>query len=841
MDISNNDSGKFSLNNFTINRDDNFEVILENKNITLNHSENVFEDILLTIEERKKLKSNGKLGIISYCYSGFDEKQLYLKAIKQLHNKLLQLDNIYINYNGSIAIKPDEEILNKVSGLLMGKETNIKNYALEEFFEEGNFFNITDSTLINGLFAQGLRMIIKEYFNNEPDVNISKFKNFSVKILSWAKQYISIIFKNKITDNNPKIIYYGSIKKHETYFLIMMSMMGCDVLILEPSGQSELRKIDMNQKYILNYEGKVKGNINENPFEKINDEVLKVESKKNDVMATRNILDLKPMLSVTLKRSIDIFKDIKLSVTDRSGYIVGNSPIIPAYFYRYIGQESSEFEEVEYNNKIYLLDRELENSNCNYLKFIEQIEMPQNNELELIVNVISNMFKKITTLDEVAIFDGIKNNKLLPQVLNESVFNTIEYAFKEVFGMYLKNENTNLTKTKNFLAKLIVWINKYSKTLFKNIPKEGFLNVNPKILYFGEIKSAEVYMLIFFSMVGCDVLFINSHYKADDIFVSIDREELYTKLQKNSYSVERGSFPKEEKVVRKSTVAYEASNEIEELLFTPDSGLYKPWQFEMFNTIPVTLKTTFDEVSILWDEEARIRPNFKIANNTVYIPNIFAKVSGTYEDISKYWNYINNLKKAENNYLISKIPFSRVNFTREEVFSLAYVINEDGTVDKEKLIKSKFYKYSYMKDCTQNLIIQKINELIKSDYFCNEIDNKFTLRIIFTVLNLKDELLRLIQNFDFPHAIPKLLVYSNDRAEFSKEDIITLLLLNLIGMDVIILVPTGYNNIENDIKRDVFDTHKLTSYKLDLQLNETDNKKELKSIFSRIFKQNGGQ
>ena len=60
MDISNNDSSKFSLNNFTINGDNNFEVILENRNITLNHSENVFEDILLTIEDRKKLQSNGK-------------------------------------------------------------------------------------------------------------------------------------------------------------------------------------------------------------------------------------------------------------------------------------------------------------------------------------------------------------------------------------------------------------------------------------------------------------------------------------------------------------------------------------------------------------------------------------------------------------------------------------------------------------------------------------------------------------------------------------------------------------------------------------------------------------
>ena len=836
MDISNNDKSKYSLNDFTINRDDDFEVILENKNIILNYSENVFDDIQLTIEKRKELQPNGKLWIIGYRYSGFDEKQSYLKAIKQLHSKLLQLNNIYIYYNESIPIKIDEGIANEVSTLLIGIELNTENDELEGLIEKGDFFNITYSNAINELFKKVFHAVLKEYINNEPGVNISKVKNFSAKILSWAKQYISVIFKNKIIDNNPKIIYYGSIKKHESYFLIMMSMMGSDVLIFEPSGQSELRKIDKNQKYFFNYEGKFKENIRENPFEKINVEASKVESKGNEIN-TKNLLNSNFMLAVNLKRSIDIFKDIKLNINDRGGYTIGNGLIIPVYFYRYIGQEASEFTEVEYNNEIYLLDKELENSNCNYLKFIEQIEPPQSHESELIVNVLDNILKKVMTIDKEVIFNEIKNNKLLPQLLNKSVSNTMEYALREVFGMYLKNENTNLTKTKNFLAKLIVWINRYSKILFKNIKKEGFFNFNPKILYFGEIKYTEIYMLIFFSMVGCDVLFINSDYKADDIFVCIDGEEQYTKLQKNSNNVERGAFPKEEKVARKSTVAYEASNEVEQLLFTPDSGLYKPWQFERFNTLPITLKTTLEEVFILWEEEARIRANFKIANNTVYVPNIFAKISGTYEDIGKYWSCIDKLKKAQNSYLISKVPFSKVNFTREEVFSLAYVINKDGTVDKEKLIQSNFYKFSYMKDCIQNFIIQKINELIKSDYFCNEIDNKFTLRIIFTVLNLQEEILRLIQNFDFPHAIPKLIVYVNDRSEFSEEDIITILLLNLMGMDIIILVPTGYNNIENHIKRNVFDTHELPSYKLDLQLNETQNKKELKSIFSRIFKQ----
>lgn len=840
MDISNNEGSEYSLSNFTINRDDDFEVILKNKNIVLDFNENVFEYILLTIEERKKLQSNGKIGVICHCYNGFDDKESYLKSIEQLHNKLLELNNIYINYNQSIPIKIDESIANKVSQLLMGAEINLEKSNLQEIIEKGDFFDITYSDTINEIFKNIFQKILKEYIDNEPGVNISKVKNFSIKILSWTKQYISGIFRNKIIDNNPKIIYYGCIKKHEIYFLIMMSMMGADVVIFEPSGQSEIRKIDKLKKYITYNEGKFQENIEENPFEKIEEKILLTESRKDESNIS-NLLNSKNMLSVNLKRSIDIFNDIKLSIEDRGGYVLGNSPIIPIYFYRYIGREVTELAEVDYNNDIYLIDKELERSNCNYLRFIKQIESPQNNELDKIRDVLDNLFKSIMTLDKETIFSEIKNNKLLPQILNKSVLNTMEYSLKEVFEIYLKNENANLTKAKNFLVKLIVWINRYSKILFKNIKKEEFFYLNPKILCFGEIKHTEVYMLIFFSMVGCDVLFINSDYKADNIFLDIDKDEKYTKLQRNSDSVEQGNFPEEEKVVRKSTVAYDASNEVEQLLFTPESGLYKPWQFESFNTRPITLKTTFEEVFILWDEEARLRPNFKITNNTVYVPNIFAKISGTHEDMGKYWSYVDKLKKSKNSYLIKSIPFSQVNFTREEIFSLAYVINKDGTVNKEKLIQSKFYRFSYMKDFTQDFIIKKINELIKSDYFYNDINTKFILKIIFTVLSLQDDILRLIQNFDFPHAIMKIIFYINDRSEFSEEDIITMAFLNLMGMDIVLIVPTGYNNIENHIKRNVFDIHELPSYKLDLPLNEYGNKKELKSIFSRIFKQQGGK
>ncbi len=66
-----------------------------------------------------------------------------------------------------------------------------------------------------------------------------------------------------------------------------------------------------------------------------------------------------------------------------------------------------------------------------------------------------------------------------------------------------------------------------------------------------------------------------------------------------------------------------------------DTGLYRQRQFIRSQT--VTLKTIYEEISIIWKEEAKYRPNFEIKNNIVTIPNIFAKINGVKEgDSVKY-------------------------------------------------------------------------------------------------------------------------------------------------------------------------------------------------------------
>lgn len=76
-----------------------------------------------------------------------------------------------------------------------------------------------------------------------------------------------------------------------------------------------------------------------------------------------------------------------------------------------------------------------------------------------------------------------------------------------------------------------MWINKYVPDLFKNFDylKNSSKEIyNPKVMYYGNIRKHEAYFLIFLSLIGCDILYINS--KEDTVFNDIDNEQKYSKL-----------------------------------------------------------------------------------------------------------------------------------------------------------------------------------------------------------------------------------------------------------------------------------------------------------------------
>ena len=65
---------------------------------------------------------------------------------------------------------------------------------------------------------------------------------------------------------------------------------------------------------------------------------------------------------------------------------------------------------------------------------------------------------------------------------------------------------------------------------------------------------------------------------------------------------------------------------------------------------------------------------------------------------------------------------------------------------------------------------------------------------------LTDKYVELLNNFDYPFDVPKIVIKENVGDSFSEEGIEFLTLMNLLGVDIVILNPYGHNDINNRIE-----------------------------------------
>ena len=494
----------------------------------------------------------------------------------------------------------------------------------------------------------------------------------------------------------------------------------------------------------------------------------------------------------------------------------------------------------EYYNNIFNLDKKLRSLRNGYIRFEGSIPMASNDDNLRIINEIPKEMEFFNLSNKEVFVRKLLNIKCFPRLKYEEINYNITSAFKEIVDLYIEKEkNLNASKVRNFIVKFIGWINKYSIELFK----ESIVEDNPKILYYGEIKSHEVYFLIFLSKIGCDVIYISSDFLLEDVFENIDSDHKYTKIIKFNSSIALEEFPKIERQNRKATVAYSASEEIQQAIYDSETGLFKPRQFENGNTVPVGIKTTYDELKLLWREPGKLRPEFRVEGTTVYVPNLFVKINGVFEDINDYWFDYKYFVETENTYVIKGSSILNINYTKQDLYSAAFLLNEKGLVDEKKLFSSSIYKLGYLKSSLQKFIVNKINELIIFKPFKKEIDEKFKLKILMTIISIDGELLKLIEKFDYTSFVPKLVIYTNSKENFTDEEIIILAFMRQVGADILVFTPTNYNNLELIFREDLFDQVQLSTVAFDLQIPNlnTINKKNAKSSFFKLFDFKGGK
>lgn len=302
---------------------------------------------------------------------------------------------------------------------------------------------------------------------------------------------------------------------------------------------------------------------------------------------------------------------------------------------------------------------------------------------------------------------------------------------------------------------------------------------------------------------------------------------------------------------RVETEAYKVNSEIESKIYTGDSYFYKPWMLADHSIKTNTLKTTYEELYIWGKQQAMFRPSFKDEDKKVYIPNLFTKVSGVHKSLRRYRKEIKSLRKQPYTLFFKAFPLFRQKPAMIARKTYHSILDASGYIDKKKLINSGLWQYRMLRSSLQSDMADRIIDFCNLDRFKNyELWNKdqksilfnsindflksFDINInlndstqiyegaklkVFNILNtLEEPLIKLISKFDYPFYVPKIVVYNNgsERSKITFDDAVKLAFMSSLGIDVIIYNPAGYNDIEDFIRENYYDVHRLEEVEFNL-------------------------
>lgn len=803
-------------------------------------SKNIFADIFLPVSKRPK--KQGQSPLYFYRYIGIkNDTASYKHAVELM---LMRLDSMKIKkivFKDSIPILKLPERLKKLDSALnsLGKADLSRSVeTINDFLSEENHPKILRTSIDT---------LLKLYLENPKNKNITKLKNFILKILTWTENYIGNTDFSSM-DIPAKAIFIGNIKSHESYFLTLLHLIGLDVVYINTKGDCDIeffKKISNLDEFTLRGEI-VFSEKEEATKEEKAEEERKIDFEYHDrkkskssistpfAIQDRKVFDRSTDLKVinSLKNSTKPFDDIFTPLNSRSQFVFSDTTIVSNYFVRILG-----FDEdlKKYSNRIFSLINAAKSKKCKFLLLENHIPIKSNSSLS---NEFSVFFESISRIDNDCIqgfIDQVNSKNIFGLKFSERLKNSILIGLYNTISLYLSIEkNISPQKFKNFALKMLFWSSDILDSLFDNriYKTEKHTVNNPKVFYYGNIRLHETYFLIFLSSLGSDVLYINPGGNDMTFTSSESLNSLSTLVDyENHFDL---ALPKEEVLISEETVAFKASQEIEGLLHGEETGIYKAWQFENASFKPVLLKTTYDELRLLWNEEARIRSGFEIKGGRVKIPNILCKVSGTEEDISEYVCDFDLFTKSHDTIFYDGVPFYKKNYSSGNWYLLSSVIGKDGLVDSKKLKAHTLYKYSHLKTSLQDNICEKLNLMFSSGILNLQMTTEMKLQIILVVLNLEEDILNLLQNHDYPFFIPKIVVYDNSSTMFEVEDAILLVFLHLMAFDILILTPSGYNNIESHIGGSFIQTHKLEKLRFDLDI-ESSRKQNTRGFFSGLF------
>lgn len=612
--------------------------------------------------------------------------------------------------------------------------------------------------------------------------NINILKNTYIKYMCWFYYRFQSVLKALGKDDVPKILFEGNVSNHELKMLNILAKAGCDVILLEIQGDDQYLKLDSGS--LLSF---VMPNEQPHPFPKnfsisdldIQKKSITQDGTKFDIPQPQGIMSTNTWLTAGYLFEDSLKSAEKRGSKDRCYYNM---------FVKISGAEDKN----NYFNELFKWKLKLDSSKRANILIENGIQNPDALEVQRIKKGnYRNLTELIADISKNIHF-GISELDLL-----------LKKAFYEIMT---EEKDERIQKVTNRAIIIMCWLNRYIPKLFAN----KNLNEYPVFIYYASCKSEnEKVFLRFLARVPVDVIILCPDKTEDFV---IEDKTLYE--EKKEYSITKVAFPKKLDNVNFGTTAYNAERDLDSLLYQ-DSGLFRQNQFK--NAIPVTLQTTYEEIGILWDQEAKYRQNFETLADRVMVPVICSKICGVPNgERDKYWEAVEKFLQPEGIF-IKGVPF--ITEKNKKTFGqgiISFIKNKK--IQVETIKKHPQYKYKFIREEMQNYIFEKAQQLLDSGVIAGTFTTGIEFTVLDTILNMNIEILRLIQKYDFTKKIPKLVLIDTDENMGSREDTIMVAFLKFIGFDILLFVPTGYQSIDGQYEKKLFIEHQIGEYIYDMKL-----------------------
>lgn len=613
--------------------------------------------------------------------------------------------------------------------------------------------------------------------------NENMLKNAYIKFMCWLYYKFEQVVSRLGNEQLPKILYEGDISHYELKLLVILSSAGCDVVLLQYHGDAGYLKTDPHSEYSTAYP---MNGLSAFP-ETFSLKWLRQETERK--LRLQQVCGPLPDLTncTNAWMSGNCLEDLLKGVSQR-----GNDPKL---FYNSLCRISGVEDKLTFQNQLYQFYLQLKNTKRNVVVVNQEIPKPTMEEIERIKRGSSSSFEQMAAQLSANIIstNGMELQRLMRK------------AFIDVLAKENERQDTKLNRLTNRAVYLLCWLLRYQALLFKNWKSSEIAC----FIYLGGCRDENESLFIkLLARLPVDVLLLvpNRNQQCvltDPVLYEVTYQE----------SMDLSKFPTDQSEISMETVAHQAEQELDTILYQ-DSGIYRNQQCT--KATAVVLKTMYEEIQILWDQEMKYRPNFSVLDNLVTIPVLFAKVSGVKAgDVEGYWAEIGKLNIGDT-FVNTKVPYCTA-ADRNPIRQYATQFLKNGKLLRSVVKKHSAYPYTVLREEIQDHILDKLQLLLDRKTIRGTYENGTEYTIIATVLNLNQEIVRLIQKFDFTRKNPKFIYINATEKMISLEDSIIAAFLSLAGFDVIFFIPTGYQTVENHFNVKMIEEHQIGEYLYDLQ------------------------